>query len=90
MLFAERGAQGVAFADKDGEAAKRVAEQGKQLATAEGFRALAITADVTDLDAVQRMVSEAVEEFGRIDYFVNSAGVCLFACSSKPRASPLR
>ena len=31
--------------------------------------------DVTDSGSVERMVQRAKAEFGRIDYFVNSAGV---------------
>lgn len=31
--------------------------------------------DVTDVDSVQTMVDAAIAEFGRINYFVHSAGV---------------
>jgi 3-oxoacyl-[acyl-carrier protein] reductase len=40
-----------------------------------GGQAVAITADVTDLDAVRRMVAEATEALGPIDILVNNAGV---------------
>ena len=40
-----------------------------------GGKALALTADVADADAVNRMVAAAVEKFGRIDILVNNAAV---------------
>jgi len=39
-----------------------------------GTRALAVQCDVTDFDAVRRMVSEAEEAVGPIDILVNNAG----------------
>ncbi len=41
----------------------------------EGGAAHAIVADVTDEDAVERMVAETVDRFGRIDILVNNAGM---------------
>ena len=38
-----------------------------------GVRAIAVRADVTDPDAVRRMVEQAQDEFGRIDILVNDA-----------------
>lgn len=40
---------------------------------AQGGKALAAMADVTDEDAVERMVGAAIERFGRIDILVNNA-----------------
>lgn len=40
-----------------------------------GVRALAVPTDVTDEEAVQRLAALAVEEFGRIDAWVNAAAV---------------
>ncbi len=42
--------------------------------TDDGGAALAVDADVTDPDAVARVVSEAVEAFGGVDVVVNNAG----------------
>jgi NAD(P)-dependent dehydrogenase (short-subunit alcohol dehydrogenase family) len=40
-----------------------------------GGRALAVAADVTDEASVQAMVRRVVDEFGRLDILVNSAGI---------------
>src|ERR1700687_3645941 len=40
-----------------------------------GGRALAVTADVADAEAVQKMVDAAQQKFGRIDILVNNAAV---------------
>ena len=42
---------------------------------AEGAVAYAVGSDVSDADACNRMVEEALDEFGRIDILVNNAGV---------------
>ena len=43
--------------------------------TAAGGAALAVPADVTDLDAMQRAADETVERFGRLDIVVANAGI---------------
>ncbi len=42
---------------------------------ASGGRALAVPADIRDLQEQDRLVSSAVEQFGRLDVLVNNAGV---------------
>lgn len=44
-----------------------------------GGRALAVAADVTDEAAVRALADQAVARFGRLDVWVNNAGVILFA-----------
>ena len=44
----------------------------------EGGQALAVECDVGDHDAVVRLAARAVERFGRIDTWVNNAGVSIF------------
>jgi len=52
-------------------AAEQVAEE----INAAGGTAVASAASVTDLDAVQAMVDETMERWGRIDILVNNAGI---------------
>jgi NAD(P)-dependent dehydrogenase (short-subunit alcohol dehydrogenase family) len=40
-----------------------------------GRRSLALTADVGDLSAIDKMVQQVVDSFGRVDILVNNAGV---------------
>ena len=49
-----------------------------EIQSAHGVRAVAIQADVRSEDDVKRMVETAVSEFGRIDVFINVAGVLGF------------
>ncbi|WP_315742018.1 SDR family NAD(P)-dependent oxidoreductase [Bradyrhizobium sp. SZCCHNR1075] len=42
---------------------------------ARGVRAVAVTADVTDKDAVTAMIARVGDAFGRIDILINNAGI---------------
>jgi 3-oxoacyl-[acyl-carrier protein] reductase len=75
--------RGIALALADGGAAV-VVNARSNLAQAEavareieraGSKALALTADVTDAAAVEKMVAAAAARFGRIDILVNNAAV---------------
>lgn len=44
-----------------------------ELIRAEGSKALALVADVTNEDHVKNMISKTIEEFGRIDILINNA-----------------
>jgi 3-oxoacyl-[acyl-carrier protein] reductase len=66
-VLREHGAR-VALVDLDGD---RV----KQAAADLGGDVLALTCDVTDEQAVDQVVREAVEEFGGLDVHVNNAGI---------------
>lgn len=68
--LAEFGAQ-VVVADLDQTAADEFAEE---LSAAHGTRCLGIACDVSERDAVGRMVARAAEAFGRIDILHNNAG----------------
>ena len=61
----------VVVADINGENAQATA----RAITETQRRSLAVQADVGDLQHIDRMVRQAVEEFGRIDILVNNAGV---------------
>ncbi len=68
--FAHYGAD-LVVADRQLEKARKVADA----AVGIGRRAMAFELDVSDKIKVERMVSEAVEEYGRIDILVNCAGM---------------
>lgn len=66
--FAKRGAA-VIIVDIDGEGANRVEEELKT----KGFEAAAFEVDVSDRQAVERMIEDVLSRFGRIDVLVNNA-----------------
>jgi NAD(P)-dependent dehydrogenase (short-subunit alcohol dehydrogenase family) len=70
LALARAGAD-VALVDVDGAAL----EAGAAAVAALGRRALPIVADCGDLGAIDRMVQQGTETFGRIDILVNNAGV---------------
>jgi len=70
LLFAAEGAQ-VLAADDDLAGAERTAAE---IAAAGGF-AIACAADVTDEAAVEAMVAQAAQRFGRLDCAFNNAGI---------------
>ena len=70
--LAEAGASVVVLARDEVASAAVVAELG-----AKGAHALAVTADMTDLDAVARAAEQVLDAFGRVDILVNNAGACI-------------
>jgi len=70
LALAREGA-GVVVTDVDVEGAQRVAQEIEGL----GWKAQAIQADVSQCEAVQQLVKQAVSHFGRIDILVNNAGI---------------
>ncbi len=70
VALAREGAAVVAV-DLDGEG---VAQMAAEIRDA-GFSALAVRADITQREAVDRLVQDAVSQLGRIDILVNNAGV---------------
>ena len=68
--FHEAGAD-VAIAARDAEALRRLADE----LGSSGGRALAITADVSDPASVTAMVTSILDEFGRLDFACNNAGI---------------
>jgi 3-oxoacyl-[acyl-carrier protein] reductase len=61
----------VVIADTAQEAAEEVA---REVASA-GARSIAVKTDVTSRDEVERMVGRAIDEFGKVDFLVNNAGI---------------
>ncbi|HSE92043.1 MAG TPA: SDR family NAD(P)-dependent oxidoreductase, partial [Methylomirabilota bacterium] len=70
LALAGAGAD-VAMVDIDQAAAEKTAAA----VTALGRRSLAVGADVGDVAAIDRMVRQVTDAFGRIDVLVNNAGV---------------
>ena len=68
--FAEDGADVVATS-RTGDAVAETAEKLR----ARGARTIEATCDVTDRDSIRAMRDATLEEFGRVDVLVNSAGV---------------
>jgi NAD(P)-dependent dehydrogenase (short-subunit alcohol dehydrogenase family) len=73
QAFAGRGAN-VVLAARDSRALADAARE----CEAAGGAALAVPTDVTDEEAVRALAARTVERFGRIDVWVNNAGVILY------------
>jgi NAD(P)-dependent dehydrogenase (short-subunit alcohol dehydrogenase family) len=72
-LFAREGSA-VVLADRDADAAESVAGG----ISDSGGDALAVTVDVSDVGAVDRLAATTVERYGRVDVLCNNAGVSTF------------
>ncbi|MDQ3038128.1 MAG: SDR family oxidoreductase [Myxococcota bacterium] len=72
-LAAERGAR-VVLSAWDEHGLRIAAEEIR----ATGGEAIAVVADVSDVDAVRRVADVAIETYGRIDTWLSNAGVHLF------------
>jgi NAD(P)-dependent dehydrogenase (short-subunit alcohol dehydrogenase family) len=70
LALAKEGAH-VVVNDIDAAAAREVSEK----IVALGSRSLAITADVTAMDSVEKMVNKTLDALGGIDILVNNAGI---------------
>lgn len=72
LVFARGGAD-VLIADLLPERCEEVAKEVRAL----GVQAISYPLDVTDYEAVAAMFKKIVDEWGTVDFVVNSAGVCL-------------
>ena len=70
-LFVARGAAGILLVGRDRERGRKVADA----LEAEGARALFVQADLSELDAVRRIVPACEGAFGRVDCLVNAAAL---------------
>ncbi len=75
LALAAEGARGVVLADLNFDAALEAARESEAIATNPSYKSVAVAVDVRDANSVDRMVKQAMETFGRIDYSINSAGV---------------
>jgi 3-oxoacyl-[acyl-carrier protein] reductase len=73
-LFADEGAR-VAVVDRDAAGVRRVLEE-IEAVHGPGI-AVAVVADLTELEEIKRVVDTAVEAFGGLDIVVNNAGVSM-------------
>ncbi|MBA2569548.1 MAG: 3-oxoacyl-[acyl-carrier-protein] reductase [Chloroflexi bacterium] len=71
LRLTQQGAD-VAFSYRGNEAA---AQEAKTACEALGRRVLAIQADVTQPEAAESLVKEALDAFGKVDILVNNAGI---------------
>jgi len=67
----ETGANVIVNYSTSASSAEELAEEIRTL----GPKALAIQADVTDIEQVRNMVNQVIETFGQIDILVNNAGI---------------
>jgi len=72
LALAGEGAR-VVVADWRGDAAQGVGDA----IEARGGRALAVVADVSDPDSVEKLVAQSLEAFGQVDVLLNCAGVSM-------------
>jgi short-subunit dehydrogenase len=78
--FAERGAS-LVLAARRSTLLREVADECEEM----GGRAMAVPTDVTDVNAVFALAKAAEETFGRIDVWVNNAGVGVFGPYTEAR-----
>jgi short-subunit dehydrogenase len=73
-LFAERGVKGLVLVARNEEALQTIAGE----LTGNGTRAVAVAADVSQNEDVERVARTAIETFGGFDTWVNDAAVALY------------
>ncbi|KAI6080374.1 oxidoreductase [Hypoxylon rubiginosum] len=75
LMFAERGARAVVFADCDIRTASEASKKSKSVATVANYQTAAIAVDVQDRASIKAMIEEVIKRFTRLDYAVNSVGI---------------
>lgn len=70
LAFAQKGAN-LVISDINAEEL----ENTQKLVKEEGTKVLSVIADVSDADDVRMLVNETINEFGKLDYAVNNAGI---------------
>lgn len=55
----------------------KMLEEAVESITQGGYRAEAVTLDVTDFDAVKKLVADTAARYGRVDYIFNNAGIAV-------------
>ncbi|GGM07617.1 short-chain dehydrogenase [Nakamurella endophytica] len=72
--LAEAGAN-IVIVGRDAAAAERA----QQELSEQGHQVHSVLADITERAAVQRILDESVERFGKVDILINNAGTCIHA-----------
>jgi short-subunit dehydrogenase len=73
-MFASRGARGLVIAARNEEALQEIARE----LTARGTRTIAVAADTSRREDLERIAQRAIETFGGFDTWVNDAAVALY------------
>ena len=73
-LFAERGAKGLVLVARNEDALRKIADELSHGTT----RAVAVAADVSKREDLERVARTAIETFGGFDTWVNDAAVALY------------
>jgi short-subunit dehydrogenase len=73
-LFAERGARGLVLVARNEDALRTIADE----LSHGGTRALAVAADVSKREDLERVARTAIDTFGGFDTWVNDAAVALY------------
>lgn len=76
-LLARETCAGIAVADINADALAAVRDELVSIATNKNFKCITFSVDVRDESSVTDTVKRVTEEFGRIDYAVNCAGIGL-------------
>jgi short-subunit dehydrogenase len=73
-LFADQGAKGLVLVARNEEALRKIADE----LSRKGTRAIAIPADVSKREDLERIAKTAIDTFGGFDTWVNDAAVALY------------
>jgi NAD(P)-dependent dehydrogenase (short-subunit alcohol dehydrogenase family) len=82
LLFARKG-YNVVLAARQPDRLEQAAEAVQKL----GQRALAVPTNVAEAESVDRLVEQALAEFGAVDVLVNNAGICLTGTMAETTAA---
>ncbi|KAB2571622.1 2,5-dichloro-2,5-cyclohexadiene-1,4-diol dehydrogenase [Lasiodiplodia theobromae] len=75
LAYAAEGAAGAVMADIHLAATEATAAESLLRAAHSSFRAVPVQVNVTDQKSVEALVRRTIDEFGRIDYALNCAGI---------------
>ncbi|SCY34788.1 SDR family oxidoreductase [Microvirga guangxiensis] len=78
-MFASRGAKGLVLAARNEDALRKVADE----LSRGGTRAVAVAADVSKREDLERIARTAIDTFGGFDTWVNDAAVALYGSLDK-------